>query len=152
MINNDILRRVATIFDLSDEKILSVFDLGNHSISEDQLASFYKEKDHNAYQEIQDAELAGFLNGLIVEKRGPSDGPARENEQTVTNNTVFNKIKIALAFKADDVTAVLALAEVTLGKYELSALFRNVNHKHYKACSDDLLSAFLKGLKIKLKG
>jgi uncharacterized protein YehS (DUF1456 family) len=61
---------------------------------------------------------------------------------------IFNKIKIALALKADEVIAILALADIDLGKYELSAFFRNVNHKHYKDCSDEVLSAFLKGLKL----
>jgi len=46
------------------------------------------------------------------------------------------------------VIATLELADLGLGKYELSAFFRNVNHKHYRECSDDVLSAFLKGLKI----
>jgi len=53
-----------------------------------------------------------------------------------------------LALKADEVTATLELAGLSLGKYELSAFFRNVNHKHYRECSDDVLSTFLKGLKI----
>ena len=149
MINNDILRRIATISNFSDEDVLSVFDLGNSSVSNDLLKSFYLEKDQSAYAEVSDKQLAGFLNGLIVEKRGPSDGPARENETELTNNVVFNKVKIAYSFKAEDVIEVMALADITLGKYELSAFFRNVNHKHYKACSDDVLSGFLKGLKIK---
>jgi uncharacterized protein YehS (DUF1456 family) len=59
-------------------------------------------------------------------------------------------VKIALALKADEVIAILELAGLSLGKYELSSFFRNVNHKHYKECSDDVLSTFLKGLKIKL--
>lgn len=75
----------------------------------------------------------------------------RQTEQQLTNNIIFNKVKIALALKADEVISVLELAELTLGKYELSAFFRNVNHKHYRACSDDVLSTFLKGLKIKLQ-
>jgi uncharacterized protein YehS (DUF1456 family) len=62
---------------------------------------------------------------------------------------IFNKVKIALSLKAEEVIATLELADLSLGKYELSAFFRNVNHKHYKDCSDEVLSAFLKGLKIK---
>jgi len=46
------------------------------------------------------------------------------------------------------VISILELAELSLGKYELSAFFRNVKHKHYRTCSDEVLSAFLKGLKI----
>ena len=151
MINNDILRRVSTIFDLSDEKILTIFALGQCKMTAAQLSDFYKEKDDKTYKEILDVELAGFLNGLIIEKRGPSDGPKRDNEQILTNNIVFNKVKIALALKADDVTEILKTSEINLGKHELSALFRNANHKHYKVCTDETLSGFLKGLKEKLK-
>lgn len=148
MINNDILRRISTIFDFTDEKIRSVFSLSQYEVSAEQLANFFKEKDDNAYQPIADIELASFLNGLIIDKRGPSDGPARPNEEQLTNNMIFNKVKIALSLKADEVIAIMELADLSLGKYELSAFFRNVNHKHYKDCSDEVLSAFLKGLKI----
>jgi uncharacterized protein YehS (DUF1456 family) len=150
MINNDILRRVSTIFDFNNEKIQSVFFLSQCVISEEQLANFFEEKDEPSYVEILDYELASFLNGLIIDQRGPGDGPQREAESVLSNNAIFNKIKIALSLKADDVIAILELAELSLGKYELSAFFRNVNNKHYKNCSDLVLSAFLKGLKIKL--
>ena len=151
MINNDILRRLSTIFKFSDDEVLSVFDLGHATISADQLSCFFKEKDQATYVEVSDAQFAGFLNGLIVKKRGPSDGPARENESTLTNNIIFNKIKIAMAFQAQEVISILELAGITLGKYELSAFFRAAGHKHYKACSDDVLSGFLKGLKISMQ-
>lgn len=151
MINNDILRRLSTIFDLTDEKIRTIFSLSEYEISEQQLANYFKEKDDTAYQELPDVELASFLNGLIIDKRGPSDGPVRQTEEQLTNNMIFNKVKIALSLKAEEVISILELAELSLGKYELSAFFRNVNNKHYRDCSDDVLSTFLKGLKIKLQ-
>lgn len=149
MINNDILRRIGKIFDLTDEKIIATFALNQCEINAEQLISFFKEKDDSSYQEITDVQLASFLNGLIIAQRGPSDGPERETEQELTNNMIFNKVKIALSLKAEEVIAILELAELSLGKYELSAFFRNVNNKHYRDCSDDVLSTFLKGLKIK---
>ena len=148
MINNDLLRRISTIFGFNDEKILSILELGQCSISSDQLTDFFKEKDDDAYQELADIQLASFLNGLIIEKRGKKDGPQHQAEEVLNNNVIFNKLKIALALKADEVIAILELADLSLGKYELSAFFRNVNNKHYRSCSDDVLSTFLKGLKI----
>lgn len=148
MINNDLLRRISTILNFNNDNILSVFSLGQCVITLDQLAAFFKEKNHADYQVITDAELASFLNGLIIEKRGKTDGPERQAEQTLSNNAIFNKLKIAFSLKADDVIALLELAGLRLGKYELSAFFRNVNHKHYRDCSDEVLSTFLKGLKI----
>ena len=62
---------------------------------------------------------------------------------------IFNKVKIALSLQAEEVISVLELAELSLSKYELSAFFRKIDNKHYKNCSDEVLSAFLKGLKIK---
>jgi len=150
MINNDLLRRISTIFELTDEKIIATFALSQCEISAEQLTNFFKEKDDSAYQEIADVQFASFLNGLITAQRGPSEGPARENEQELSNNMIFNKVKIALSLKAEDVISILELAELSLDKHELSAFFRNVNNKHYKNCSDEVLSAFLKGLKIKL--
>ncbi len=151
MINNDILRRLSTIFNFTDEQILNVFQLGQCQMSAEQLAELYKEKNDSAYKALLDVELASFLNGLIIEKRGKKDGPEREAEELLSNNIIFNKVKIALALKADDVIEILELAELSLGKYELSAFFRNVNNKHYRDCSDDVLSVFLKGLKIKFQ-
>ena len=149
MINNDILRRISTTFNLADDKILENFLLGQCTVSPDELALFFKEKNEVSYQAVSDSQLASFLNGLIITMRGKGDGPERLPEQDLTNNMIFNKLKIALSLKADDVIEILSLAGLELGKYELSAYFRNVNHKHYKACSDKVLSAFLKGLKAK---
>ncbi len=147
MINNDILRRISTIFDFDNEKILSVFKFGQCSITEGQLANFLKEKDDRLYKTLSDVQFASFLNGLIIDQRGKKGGPQHQAEQQLNNNLIFNKLKIALALKADEVIAILELADLSLGKYELSAFFRNVNHKHYRECSDHVLSAFLKGLK-----
>ncbi|MBL0710964.1 MAG: DUF1456 family protein [Colwellia sp.] len=151
MINNDILRRICTVFDFNDEKTLAIFALTQCDFNAKQLATVFKEKDEPEYQELLDVELASFLNGLIIEKRGKKEGPQHQAEQLLTNNLIFNKIKIALALKADEVIALLELADLSLSKYELSALFRNVNHKHYRECSDDVLSTFLKGLKVKFQ-
>ncbi|MEI6893048.1 MAG: DUF1456 family protein [Colwellia sp.] len=148
MINNDLLRRISTIFDLSDDKIMATFALTQCKISSEQLANFFKEKDDSQYLAIEDADFSSFLNGLIITKRGENDGPEREPEQVLTNNMIFNKVKIALSLKAEDVIVILELAGLSLGKYELSAFFRKVSNKHYKDCSDDVLSTFLKGLKI----
>ena len=152
MINNDILRRISTILNFNDEKICAVFALGQQIVTPEQLTAFFKEKNEPSYSALLDVELASFLNGLIIDKRGKKDGPQHQAEKTLSNNLIFNKIKIALALKADEVIAVLELAGLTLGKYELSAFFRNINHKHYRACSDDVLSLFLTGLKVKFQG
>jgi uncharacterized protein YehS (DUF1456 family) len=152
MINNDILRRLSTLLGFDDEKVRAVFKLNSCDITAEQMVCFFKEKDDADYVELLDVELASFLNGLIVEKRGAKEGPQAVPEQTLSNNAIFNKLKIAFSLQADEVIDTLELAELSLTKYELSAFFRNVNNKHYRDCSDDVLSTFIKGLKIKLQG
>jgi len=152
MINNDILRRISAIFDFNDEKIQAVFALNQCDINAEKLADIFKEKNDPAYKELLDVELASFLNGLIIDKRGQKEGPQHQAEQVLNNNLIFNKVKIALALKADEVISILELADLSLSKYELSALFRNINNKHYRECTDDVLSTFLKGLKVKFQG
>jgi uncharacterized protein YehS (DUF1456 family) len=152
MINNDILRRLSTLLDFDDEKTRAVFKLNACEISAEQLVCFYKEKDHETYVELLDVEFASFLNGLIVERRGAKEGPQAVPEAVLTNNAIFNKLKIAFSLQADEVIDTLELAELSLTKYELSAFFRSINNKHYRDCSDEVLSTFIKGLKIKLQG
>ncbi len=152
MINNDILRRLSTLLGFDDEKIRSVFKLNSCDITAEQMVCFFKEKDDAEYVELLDVELASFLNGLIVEKRGAKEGPQAVPEHTLSNNAIFNKLKIAFSLQATEVIDTLELAELSLTKYELSAFFRNVNNKHYRDCSDDVLSTFIKGLKITVQG
>jgi uncharacterized protein YehS (DUF1456 family) len=152
MINNDILRRLSTLLGFDDEKTRAVFKLNACDITADKLVCFFKEKDDAAYIELLDVELASFLNGLIVEKRGAKEGPQAVPEDDLTNNAIFNKLKIAFSLQADEVIDTLELAELSLTKYELSAFFRSINNKHYRECSDEVLSTFIKGLKIKLQG
>lgn len=152
MINNDILRRLSTLLDFDDEKTRAVFKLNACEISAEQLVCFYKEKDDETYVELLDVEFASFLNGLIVERRGAKEGPQAVPEDVLTNNAIFNKLKIAFSLHADEVIETLELAELSLTKYELSAFFRSISNKHYRDCSDEVLSTFIKGLKIKLQG
>lgn len=152
MINNELLRRIATIFDLSQEQLPEIFALNACSLSSAELDCILKPADAPEYKALLDVELASFLNGLIIFKRGAKEGPEQVPENELSNNQIFNKVKIALSLKAEEVITLLESAGLSLGKYELSAFFRNVNHKHYRDCSDDVLSAFLKGLKIKYQG
>lgn len=140
------------MFDFNEQKTRTIFALNQCQLTAEQLTSFYKDKNDTDYKPLLDLELASFLNGLIIEKRGQKDGVEHQAEYVLTNNLIFNKLKIALALKADDVIVILASANLTLSKYELSAFFRNVNHKHYNECADNVLAAFLTGLQHKLQG
>ena len=81
MNQNDILRRVRYILDLDDSKMMSIFSLGGSEVTRAQVSDWLKKDDDPAYQQIEDLELATFLNGLIVEKRGKKDGPQAKPEK-----------------------------------------------------------------------
>ncbi|MCK4586312.1 MAG: DUF1456 family protein, partial [Gammaproteobacteria bacterium] len=108
--------------------------------------------DDPEYQNCTDTKLATFLNGLIIDKRGKKDGPQPVPEKNINNNIIFMKLKIALNLKAEDVLEIMALADLRVSKHELSAFFRRPDHKHYRACKDQILRNFLKGVQIKYRG
>ncbi len=152
MTNNDVLRRLRYIFDFSDVKMIAIFAQVDHGVTRAQISDWLKKEDDTAYQECSDKVLASFLNGLINEKRGKKEGSTPVPEEKLTNNIIFNKLKIALNLKADDVLATLNLAEFSISKHELSAFFRKPGHKHYRECKDQILRNFLNGLQLKYRG
>ena len=151
MTNNDILRRLRYIFDFSDSKMIALFGLANLEVTRAQVSDWLKKEDDPAYQKCHDPEMAIFLNGLIIDKRGKKEGPQPEPEKRLNNNIIFRKLKIALNLQADDVLAILKLANQRLSKHELSAFFRRPDHKHYRICKDQSLRNFLKGLQLKYR-
>ena len=151
MNQNDILRRIRYILDLDDSKMISTFALADLEVTRAQISDWLKKDDDPAYQQLSDQELATFLNGLIVEKRGKKDGPQPVPEQKLNNNMIFTKLKIAFDLRAEETLALLALNDLHISKHELSAFFRKPGHKHYRACKDQVLRNFLKGLQLKYR-
>lgn len=70
----------------------------------------------------------------------------------LTNNDIIKKLRIALELKDDDIIHILKLADFTISKSELSAIFRRDDHPNYVACGDQLLRNFLQGLIIYKRG
>lgn len=151
MDSNDILRRARFIFDFDDDKMIAIFGLTGHQVTRSQLSNWLKRDEDPAFQQCTDTQLAVFLNGLIIDKRGRKEGPQPDPEKRLTNNIIFMKLKIALNMKADDVIAIMNLAECPLSKHELSAFFRRSGHKHYRECKDQFLRNFLQGLQSKYR-
>ena len=152
MISNDVLRRLRYVFDFDDTKMIAIFAQADHDVTRVQISDWLKKEDDPAYQQCTDLLLATFLNGLINEKRGKKEGPNPVPEEKLTNNIIFNKLKIALNLKAEDVLALLELSELHISKHELSAFFRKPGHKHYRECKDQILRNFLNGLQLKYRG
>ena len=151
MTKNDILRRIRYILDLSDPQMIALFEAVDRKISIEQLHAWFRDEDHSDYKSLKDTDLALFLDGLIIEKRGKKEGVEPQVEKTLTNNKVFMKLKIALNLKAEDVLEIMELAGLSISKHELSAFFRKPDHKHYRQCKDQIMRNFLMGLQLKLR-
>ncbi len=151
MTNNDILRRIRYIFDISDSKMIATFGLADHLVTREQISDWLKKEDDPAYRECSDTQLATFLNGFINDKRGKREGAQPEPEKRLNNNIIFLKLKIALNLKAEDIFEIMDLVEFRISKPELSAFFRKPDHKHYRACRDQILRNFLNGLQLKYR-
>jgi uncharacterized protein YehS (DUF1456 family) len=149
--NNDIFRRLRFIFDFNDSTMMSLFELAGGGATRAEVSDWLKQEDKPDFKEIADSRLALFLNGLIIQRRGKREGAIPEAEQTLNNNIIFRKLKIALDFKDEDILAALASAGFPIGKHELSAFFRKADHKNYRACQSQILRNFLKGLQLKFR-
>jgi uncharacterized protein YehS (DUF1456 family) len=151
MKNNDILRRLRYVFDFNDSKMIAIFRHADLSVNREQVSAWLKKDDAEDFLNCNDLTLASFLNGLIVERRGQREGSLPEAEKKLDNNIILKKLKIALAFQAEDVLRVLSLAGFRLSKHELSAFFRKADHKHYRQCKDQVIRNFLQGLQQELR-
>jgi uncharacterized protein YehS (DUF1456 family) len=149
--NNDILRRIRYIFDFSDSKMIAVFGLADYPVTREEISDWLKKDVDIAYQKCSDTQLAIFLNGLIIDKRGKKEGPQPEPEKRLTNNIIFRKLRNALNLKAEDIMEIMDMAGLRISKHELSAFFRRPEHKHYRECKDQILRNFLQGVQLKYR-
>jgi uncharacterized protein YehS (DUF1456 family) len=153
MINNDVLRSVRYMLDLSDQKVVQVIQLSGLEVELDTLRAYLKKDEEEGYLECDDDVLAHFLDGLIVHLRGKDDSrPAQPIELPVTNNMVLKKLRVAFELKEEDLHEILQSVDFPVSKPELSALFRKFGHSNYRTCGDQLLRNFLKGLTQRVRG
>ncbi|MCF6246395.1 MAG: DUF1456 family protein [Desulfobacula sp.] len=149
MNNNDIMRRIRYTFNFDDSKMITIFGLAGHTVTREQISDWLKKDDDPAHQKCDDTQMAIFLDGMINDKRGKKKGPQPAPVNSLTNNIIFMKLKIALDLKAEDVLEILAMADLKISKHELSAFFRRPGHKHFRECKNQILRNFLKGLQLK---
>ncbi|RJX68332.1 DUF1456 family protein [Vibrio sinensis] len=151
MTNNDILRRVRYAFDFNDSTMVAIFAEADFKVTEEQVIAWLKKEDEALFVKMTDTELACFLNGLINTKRGKREGEQPQPEDRLDNNMIFQKLRIALNLKAEDILEILQLADFNLSKHELSAFFRKPGNKHYRECNDQVLRNFLQGVQHQLR-
>lgn len=154
MTNNDILRRLRFAFDYSDQAAAKMFQLDpscSVELSVKQFKNRLLKEDEAGYCECNDHELCAFLDGMIVSRRGlrePGKTPITITPATIrlSKNDVLKKLRIAMNFREEQMLGALKEGGSELSKAELSALFRNPKHKHYRTCGNQVLRAFIKGL------
>ncbi len=153
MINNDVLRSLRYMLDISDEQLAEIVELGGYAVSEEQIAAVLKKDDEPAFQPCSDELLAHALDGLVYFKRGKDDSrPAPALELPVSNNQVLKKLRVAFELKEDDIHAIMRSVDFVVSKPEMSALFRKAGTSNYRPCGDQFLRNFLKGLTQRLRG
>ncbi len=151
MTNNDCLRRIRYILDLSDSKMMDIFAQANQDVTRAEVSAWLKKDDDTDFVKCRDMMFATFLNGLINNNRGKKEGVQPEPEQRLNNNIIFMKLKIAFNLQAERIVSILALADLRVSKSELSAFFRRPDHKHFRKCQDQILRNFLKGLQLQYR-
>ncbi len=147
MNTNDILYKIIKALKLSKEEILKAYELENYEMSASHLDSLLKRRHEKDFKKCSYEELGVFLDGLVTLKRGPSPKKLTGDESiALTNNLILKKLRIALELKEPETEIIFGLGDAELSKQELKSLFRKESHKNFKACSDELLNAFLDGL------
>jgi len=150
MNNNDILRSLRYTFNLSDDKMMQLFGLAEVTVTRAEVSDWLKKEDDPAFKPIYDKDLATFLSGFIIDKRGKKEGEQPKPEKTLDNNIIFRKLKIALNLKDEDILDILELKGFIISKHELSAFFRKPTQDQYRPCKDQILRNFLQGLQVNL--
>jgi uncharacterized protein YehS (DUF1456 family) len=147
MTHNDVLRSLRYLLNVSDAAMADIFRLGNREVSRAEVVAFLAAEDDHGFQVCSSKDLAHFLNGLVIYKRGKDESrPPQPVELPVTNNTVLKKVRVAFELKDDDIIAILQRTGLPLSKTEVGAFFRRPDHRNYRECGDQVLRNFLKGL------
>ncbi|MEA9355128.1 DUF1456 family protein [Bacteriovorax sp. PP10] len=153
MTNNDYLRSIRFLLDVSDAKLVEIMKLADITVPLDEIKAYLLNEEDEGYIKCSDEVMAHFLDGLVYYKRGKDESrPPVPFELPLSNNVVLKKLRVAFALKEDDMHDVLKTAGFSVGRSELSALLRKKDHVNYRECGDQLLRNFLKGLTMKNRG
>lgn len=154
MNNNDVLRSVRFALDISETTIAKIIKLTGFDVQKTDLINMMKKEDEPDYAYCTDEILNAFLDGLIIQRRGPM--PAASSQEAAAplrmdNNVVLKKLRIAFELKEDDILEIIDSTGFSVSRPEVNALFRKPGHKNYRGCGDQLLRYFMKGLSIRLR-
>ena len=149
MTSNDILRRLRNALSLNDAEVIRLAGLGGMKVYKADLFTDEGEDDDDAsYVLGPPGVLGAFLDGLVLDRRGPpkpgTTPPPPPKE--LTTNGVLKRIRVALMLRDDDIIGMLEAAGQPMSKGEVSALFRRPDHRSFRPCGHQVLRKFLRGL------
>jgi uncharacterized protein YehS (DUF1456 family) len=158
VINNDVLRRLRYALNITELKVVELFNLAGYDIGREELEGIFKKEDEIGYRECSDLVMERFLEGLIIGRRGRREesGQGRttapRRSAKLTNNDILKGIRIALELRDEDIIGIMARSGVELSKPESTALFRKRGQTNFRPCGDQFLRNFLVGLTAKYRG
>ena len=154
MINNDILRSIRYMLDLSDVKLVQITQLAqpDFALEKADIVRYLAKEEDPGYLPCPDLMMAHFLDGLVLHCRGDNpNAPPRPLIARITNNLVLKKLRVAFELKDADLHQAFLNAGFPVSKPELSALFRQADHRNFRPCGDQMLRNFLKGLTLRAR-
>ncbi|MGL5278497.1 MAG: DUF1456 family protein [Cetobacterium sp.] len=150
MTNNDVLRRVRYALRINDKAMMEIFKLGGMNISLEELTALLSKPEEENFKTCNNKTLDVFLSGLITYKRGPQKNAPEKTEEIPNNkninNYILRKLKIALAFRSEDMIDAFKTGGINMSESELSAIFRRPDHKNYREAGDKYVRIFIKGI------
>ena len=152
MINNDVIRSVRYILNVSEFKLVEIVKLGGGNVEQVSMNAYMKPEDEPGFEECPQKIMSQFLNGLIYLKRGRDESRPPLTDELPTNNVVLKKLRVAFQLKDDEIHAILINAGFSISKTEISAFFRKEGHINYRKVGDQFLRNFLKGLSERERG
>ena len=152
MTNNDVMKSVRYTLEIKNQDVVQMIKEGGLELSILEVVDILKYEENEGFVECPAETIHAFLDGLILQRRGPSDGPAKKfSTAMINNNMVLRKLRIAFEMKDTDMIATMKSVGFSVSKGEMSALFRAPTHKHFMPCGDQFLRNFLKGLARKFR-
>jgi uncharacterized protein YehS (DUF1456 family) len=149
MTNNDTLRRLRYALNITDAQVAEIISLTGRATKSHEVGTWLNREDEAGFIKLKDMDLCRFLDGLIIQKRGPHpSGNAPEPLEFLSNNEVLKKLRIALELKEDGVLAAFKKAEFEVTKAELSSFFRKDGHRNYRKVPEQVLRKFIHGLSV----
>src|SRR5690606_41844045 len=106
MINNDVLRSIRYMLDLSDNRVVEIAQLADPAfvLEKDDVRAFLLKEDEPGHLVCRDTVLPQFLDGLIAHlRRRDETVPSRPVQQRISNHAVLKKLRVASEPEALDI-------------------------------------------------